>query len=787
MAEAKGGAPGASVQEAAARTNPFELLVRSVTDYAIYMLDPNGRIVTWNAGAERLKGYSAAEISGRHFSRFFTEEDQNRGAPGRALEAARRTGRFEAEGWRVRKDGTRFWANAIIDAIHDDDGAFVGFAKVTRDLSQRRAAEQELYESERRFRLLIQNVVDYAIYMLDLSGLVVNWNAGAERMKGYVADEVVGRHFSMFYPPEDRMAGLPARALDTAARQGRYEAEGWRVRKDGSRLFASVVIDAIRDERGELIGFAKITRDVTERREAEDALRRSEYQFRTLVNGVTDYALYMLDPNGNVASWNSGAERIKGYSAAEIIGQHFSRFYTERDRGAGVPGQALATAAATGRYEAEGWRVRKGGSLLWASVVMDAIRDQEGKLIGFAKITRDISERHEAHVAMQKMQARLAETQKMEALGQLTGGVAHDFNNLLMVVSGHIPTLRKLVGDDPKGVRAADAIQTAAQRGAALTRQLLTFSRRQRVSPAPIVIADRISAFHDVLVSGLGSNVQLVVDVPQGTWPVKADPNEFEVALVNLVLNARDAMPDGGVITITAENHAATAASADILPEDHVAITIADTGVGIPPDVLNRIFDPFFTTKAVGKGTGLGLSQVFGFSHQAGGTVQAKSALGAGTRITLYLPRANAAEEPQQPPVPATQAQTVETILLAEDNPDVANATISLLEQLGYTVHSVANAAEALSALETIKGIDLVMSDIVMPGQLNGLALAHLLRQSNPDLPVLLMTGYSETAAVARGDSPILQKPFTVSELSTAISQLTESRNGKVIAFRNRD
>src|SRR3954452_14371430 len=365
----------------------FQLLVQGITDYALYMLSAEGVVTSWNAGAERMKGYTPDEIIGRHFSQFFTGEDRDAGLPQKALAEARQVGACESEGWRVRKDGTRFWVSAVLDAIHDEAGAFVGFAKITRDLTERHAAQRALADSERHFRMLVQGVTDYAIYLLDPSGIVANWNAGAERIKGYAAEEIVGRHFSVFYLPEQRAAGAPAKALATATREGRFEAEDWRIRKDGTRFFASVVIDAIRGDDGEILGFAKITRDITERRKAEEALRDSERQFRLLVTGVTDYALYMLDPNGMVASWNAGARRIKGYAADEILGQHFSRFYTEEDRREDLPGKTLEIAAREGKYEAEAWRVRKDGGRFWASVVIDVLRDPAGKLIGFAKIT----------------------------------------------------------------------------------------------------------------------------------------------------------------------------------------------------------------------------------------------------------------------------------------------------------------------------------------------------------------------------------------------------------------
>jgi len=630
-------------------------------------------------------------------------------------------------------------------------------------------AKQEWFDSERRFRLLVEGVIDYAIYMLDPTGIVTNWNAGAARIKGYRAEEVVGQHFGIFYPPEDRAAGQPQRSLETARREGRFEAEGWRVRRDGSRFLASVVIDAIY-ENGLLIGFAKITRDVTERELARIALRESEQQFRMLVDGVTDYALYMLDPNGRVSSWNSGGERIKGYAPAEIIGQHFSRFYTDTDRESGLPARALSTARQAGRYEAEGWRVRKDGSFFWASVVIDAIHDDQGKLIGFAKITRDITERRDAQDVLEKVQRQLAESQKMDALGQLTGGVAHDFNNLLMIVTGHIQTLKQAVPADSRAARAAHAIELAAQRGATLTRQLLTFSRRQRVNPQPIDVRQRIESIREVLTSGLGGGVRLVVDIPTEIWPVIVDSGEFEIALVNLVINARDAMPEGGTVTLSASN-VDLEEGEGLAPGEYVAIAVEDTGVGIPADVIGKVFDPFFTTKPVGKGTGLGLSQVHGFAHQAGGTVRAASDLRKGTTLTIYLPRAQSATpEDIQETGPALEVQAGK-VLLVEDNPEVAGATSGLLEQLGYTVSWVANAETALHELEKAE-FDLVLSDIVMPGRMDGLMLARTVRRRHPRLPVLLATGYSEAAQNAGSEFTILRKPYMLHELSGAIGRL---------------
>jgi PAS domain S-box-containing protein len=501
-------------------------------------------------------------------------------------------------------------------------------------------------------------------------------------------------------------------------------------------------------------------------KQRQRVLFESERSFRLLVEGVADYALYMLDPTGIITSWNVGGERIKGYSPEEIVGRHFSCFYTEADRANGKPLRALNIAKEQGRYEEEGWRVRKDGTFFWASVVIDPIREND-ELVGFAKITRDITERRETQLKLEKMQKQLAESQKLDALGQLTGGVAHDFNNLLMIVSGSVHALKKGLGNDAKLLRAVAAIEAATKRGAALTSQLLTFARRQSVNPQAINLAERISAVRDVLDTGVGSAVRLEFDVDKSTWPVTVDIAEFETALINLVINARDAMPGGGTIRIAARN--------DVLNEEanageYVAVSVQDSGTGIAPDVLGKIFDPFFTTKPIGKGTGLGLSQVHGFAHQAGGTVRVTSEIGKGTTVTILLPREHAS--PQSDVINAIETGQSGTVLLVEDNPEVASVSTALLEQLGYTVRKVADADAALREIER-DGIDLVFSDIIMPGKMDGLGLARRLKEIRPEVPILLATGYSDAAVNVRGHFPILRKPYEIHQLSDAIAKLT--------------
>ena len=745
----------------------FRSLIDSLSDFSVCMLSPDGYVSSWNTGSTQITGFSLGEALGTHYSRLFPTSAPDMLAE--LLQAAARTGRAEYEGWNTRKDGGRYWAMTVIHPVHAPDGGLIGFAAVTRDLTERHAAQTQMLESERRFRLLVDGVTDYAIYMLDPSGIVTNWNAGAQRLKGYDADEIVGQHFSKFYTAPDRAQGLPARVLHTAAETGRYEGEGWRVRKDGSQFWASVIVDAIRDAKGKLIGFGKVTRDISERRVAQEALRQSERHLRLLIDGVRDYAIFMLDPNGLVSSWNTGAERIKGYAAQEVIGSHFSRFYVEDDRAAGVPARALATAEAEGRCELEGWRVRKDGSVFWANVVIDRIREN-GRTVGFAKITRDITEQRNAQRALNEAQARAGQAQKMEALGHLTGGVAHDFNNLLMIISGQNQVLKRAGAGNEKAARAAEATQAAIQRGASLTRQLLTFSRRQTLSPRSIDVGQQLAAFKAMLTGTMG-DLTILVTAPPDTWPAVADPNELELALLNLAINARDAMPEGGSIAISAENKVL---DEEDLKGDFVAISVADTGTGIAPDILPRIFDPFFTTKDVQKGSGLGLSQVHGFTHQSGGKVAIDSHLGKGTRITLYLPRALAAE------AHAASAETGPamgrgTVLVVDDNPEVADATAVMLRELGYEAVIALDAVAALAAVAREKPV-LVLSDIVMPGTRDGLALGRQLREAAPGLPVVLMTGYARNAPVD-GEFPLMRKPANLGEMGRVIRSALAARS----------
>ena len=617
------------------------------------------------------------------------------------------------------------------------------------------------------FKLLVQSIVDYAIYMLDPNGFVTSWNAGAERIKGFQTEEIVGKHFSTFYTEEDRAAGMPKKVLDTARKEGKYVGEGWRVRKDGSRFWASVVVDRISDSKGKLIGFAKITRDMTEQREAQHALLEAERRFRILVQGVTDYAIFMLDPEGKVANWNAGARRIKGYTPEEIVGEHFSRFYTPEEREAGVPERAIGTARETGRYEAEGWRVRKDGTRFWANVVLDAIKDDNGKLVGFAKITRDMTDKREAQLRLEESREQLFRSQKMEALGQLTGGLAHDFNNLLTAILGACELALRNINDAEKVTRMLEGVRGSAQRGANLTKQLLAFARAQPLEIKQIDLKQFFSDVTTLVRPSLRSDIEVVTEISDQLWPIDADAGALELALLNLAFNARDAMPKGGSLKISAHNEVLDG-KPEGLRGEHVVLRISDTGSGMPREVMDRVFEPFFTTKSFGEGTGLGLSQVFGFAKQIGGAVEVESEVDQGSTFCLYLPASRGAEAGH---ARANGTKSLGRVLVVEDDIFVAELAADMLAELGFESTVTHSAKEALERMAGGDKPKLVFSDVVMPGGITGIELARKLRERFPELPILLTTGYSEQISATQG-FPVLQKPYQLDALAGALGDL---------------
>ena len=517
---------------------------------------------------------------------------------------------------------------------------------------------------------------------------------------------------------------------------------------------------------------AELERKVYERtRELEEALARlteTERGFSLLVESVTDYAIYMLDPTGHIVSWNSGAKRIKGYEAQEVVGQHFQRFYTEEDRLLDKPMSGLKIAATEGRLETEGWRLRKDGTRFWANVIIDAIHS-EGRLVGFAKVTRDITERRTA-------EARLRQAQKMEAVGQFTGGAAHDFNNLLMAVLSSLELLRKRLPDDPRYLSLLDNAFQGAKRGASLTQRMLAFARRQELKTEAVELKQLITNVNELLERSLGPGFSIETHLPRDDIFAVTDPNQLETALINLVINARDSMQGGGNIDIGVRsqdiqgNHPSGLAAGA-----YACLTVSDTGTGMDEATLARATEPFFTTKGVGKGTGLGLSMVDGLAAQSGGKLMVQSVLGSGTSVEVWLPRVARADPPTSHTSSIANAGSVaqrrHCVLAVDDDMLVLSNVVALLEDLGHQVIAASSAPKAIDAFDQHPEIDLLISDQLMP-VMTGLQLVAALRVKRPSLPAILATGYAELPPGVDASIERLAKPYTQLQLKQAIESI---------------
>jgi PAS domain S-box-containing protein len=517
---------------------------------------------------------------------------------------------------------------------------------------------------------------------------------------------------------------------------------------------------------------------MTDRRAAIEALRTSEQRFRFLVEGVVDYSLFMIDRQGTVQNWNPGAERTKGYKADEIVGRNFSLFYTDEDRAAGLPAKALQTAAETGKYESEGWRVRKDGTRFWASVVIDRVVDERGSIVGFAKITRDVTERRQLEIAKEQ----LYQAQKLETVGQLTGGVAHDFNNLLTAVLGSLALILQMTTDN-RVRRLAETATRAADRGAKLTSQLLSFARRQTLRSQPSDLNELITIFDALLQRAVGATILIETDFAPDLWVAGVDQAQFQSAVLNLVVNARDAMPGGGSLIIETKNvvlgEREAAALKEIEPGSYVVVGVRDTGSGMTDEVKARAIEPFYTTKDVDKGSGLGLSQVYGFARQSNGQLEIESAPGHGTTVRMYLPRLSG-EGQMLATEGAKTTPGSPMVLVVEDDPDVLDVAVESVRSLGYEVSSAPDAVEALTLLKRADArIDVLFSDVVMPKGMGGIELAREARRLRPKLQILLASGYPREGLQGRDgiteDMVFLTKPYQLSVLAETLRLLTRS------------
>jgi PAS domain S-box-containing protein len=750
------------------------------------------RYASANSAYAKIIGRSLEHIVGRPVAEVLGEEVFSAVWP--RIQQALRGERVEFEADRRRAGNGAGWIAVVYAPYRNDDGSVTGWVASVTDITDRKVAELALRDNEERFRALV-TAGSYVVYrmspdwteMLHLDGQ--DFIATTEVPSNSWLDEYI-------FPDDQPMVMATIREAIRAKRM--FELEHRVRRIDGSVGWTLSRAVPLLNSEGEITEWFGAATDVTARKRAEErlkelnesleqkveersrALEETERRFHLLVEAVADYAIFMLDETGHVVNWNTGARRIKGYSPEEIIGQHFSRFYTEEDRQDGVPERALAMAAHEGRFEMEGWRVRKDGQRFWANVVINGIHDADGRLLGFAKVTRDLTERRAA-------QERLNQAQKMEAVGQLTGGIAHDFNNLLTVISGNIEALQRRLPGAPEADlrRLASSAQRGAERAAILTHRLLAFSRRQALEPKSLSVNTLVSSMSDMLRRTLGESVAIEIVLAGGVWSTFVDANQLENAVLNLAINARDAMPDGGKLTIETANAYLDddyAAQADVPSGQYVGIFVSDTGIGMTPETASKAFDPFFTTKELGQGTGLGLSQVYGFIRQSNGHVKIYSELGAGTTVKLYLPRHLSADSANEVRADAQRIPrgAGETILVVDDDADVRSFTVEMLRELGYVTLEAPDGPTGLRLLDGHPEVKLLFTDVGLPGGMNGRQLADEAKRRRARLKVLFASGYARNAIVHHGrldpGVELLSKPYSFGTLAARVRRVMDER-----------
>ena len=655
----------------------FLEVVQGVEDYAFILLDATGTILTWNKGAEKIIGYSANDVVGKHYRILHTEEERELNLSVKLLEVAGKKGRANVETWSVRKDGTRYWSSVTLSAIQNDDGTIRAFLQVSRDLTEKKIAEdhysnyveelmlknEEMRKNEDRYHKMITEVVDYAIILLDKEGKILEWNKGAERLKGYSEDEIVGKSFRFFYPKEEKDAQLPERLLAEAVRNGSVTHEGWRLRKDGTRFWGNVTLTALHDESGEVIGFSKVTRDHTQKKIAEDRvanalealkqaneqLKESEQRYYKMIAEVQDYAILLLNTRGEIQNWNAGAESIKGYKAAEVVGKHFEIFYPEEDRQKKLPERLLQQAIVHGKAAHEGWRVRKDGSLFWGSVVITALHNSGGNIIGFSKVTRDLSDRKRAEDALKTTAAQLDLKNKTlervnEELSSFTHVASHDMKEPLRKILAFAARIED-AGFEPE--KSRDYIQKIVSSASGLQRlieDLLSYSH----------VANDTGAFEMVdlnrVVAAVRSDLEISINekkavIVSGELPViKGISYQLQQLFLNLISNSiKFAKPNEPPrIFITSEiieGPDIPGIPANGLNKYH-HIAISDNGIGFAQEYNRRIFEAFERLHKKDKypGSGIGLAIVKKIIQNHHGIISAESAPDKGATFHLYLP-----------------------------------------------------------------------------------------------------------------------------------------------------
>ena len=760
-------------------------IFESAVDFAIIATDRDGRITDWNTGAERILGWSAAEMQGELAERIFTPEDRVESRPAFEMRCALEAGQANDERWHLKKDNSRFWASGEMMPLRDDAGAHLGFLKILRDRTEQLHAKQAQQADAEFLRSVLASSVD-CIKVLDLDANLIFMSEGGQRvMEVSDFNAIRGCPWPNFWEAKGNTDAIAAVEAAKAGKTGHFQGPAQTVA--GTPRWWDVQVTPILGADGQPAKLLSVSRDITERKRLETELRHinEHLEQRVAAQTADRDRLWRLSTdimlvarfNGIIAAVNPAWTVMLGWTERELVGRDMFELIHPDD---------LDRSADEARTLAQGTTLRgfdnryrhKNGTYRWIAW-MAVPGDDFINAVG-----RDVTVEKEQAEALRQAEEQLRQSQKMEAVGQLTGGLAHDFNNLLAGISGSLELLQTRmsqgrVNDLDRYIAAA---QGGAKRAAALTHRLLAFSRQQILDPKPTNVNRLVTGMEELIRRTAGPAIKLEVVGAAELWTTLIDPGQLENALLNLCINARDAMPDGGRLTIETANKwldGQTGRERDLTPGQYLSLCVTDTGTGMTPEVIARAFDPFFTTKPVGMGTGLGLSMIYGFARQSGGQVRIYSEVGQGTTMCLYLPRhhgqvdaADASAELTEAP----RAEQGETVLVVDDEPTVRMLVTEVLEDLGYTAIEAADSAAGLRVLRSAVRIDLLVTDLGLPGSMNGRQMADAGRAVRPGLRVLFITGYAENAVVGNGHlepgMQVLTKPFTMDALASRIREL---------------
>ncbi len=755
----------------------FRNLVENAPD-VIFTLAPDGKITSLNPAFERITGWPGFDWLYKHFTSILHPDDLSRG-----LEFFQRIMKGEKIApfqLRVLRKSGDYLVTEFMATPHTKNGSMIGMLGIARDITERKRIEVALRESEERFRELYDNApVGYFEY--NTEGRITNVNRTEIEMLGYTLDDMVGKPVWEFIVEGEvarqqilaKLSGAmpPARGLERTYR-----------RKDGTTFPAIIEDRLLRDEKGGIKGLRATIQDITERKQAEEALRSSEEKYRTILENIED-GYYEVDIAGNLTFFNDSFCRIYGYPREELMGMD-DRQYTDQENAKKLFqtfNKVYRTGEPTKGFD---WEIiRKDGTKRCIDASVSLMKDSSGNRIGFRGIVRDVTERTQADKEMAILQEQLRQSQKMEAIGQLAGGVAHDFNNLLTVIKGYSQlSLQEIKEDGPLKLNIEE-IRRAADKAADLTHQLLAFSRRQIMKMKVLDLNTILRNLDKMLRRVIGEDIELVTILAEDLGRVKADPGQIEQVVMNLSVNARDAMPQGGKLIIEtvnvgldgkyARNHIA------VKPGRYAMLSVSDTGAGMTSELRDRVFEPFFTTKEEGEGTGLGLSTVYGIVKQSGGNIWVYSEPGKGTTFKIHLP---IVDEPFEELGERVEVKEIprgtETILIVEDEEKVRKLAVRILEKQGYKVLEASQGLDAFLIVEEYEDlIHLLVTDVVMP-KISGCEMADRIAEIRPEIKVLYMSGYTGNAIVHHGvlggGMKFIQKPFTVEGLARKVREVLD-------------